>query len=197
MLAQLQHCLAARVLVVEAGRLVAPVVEAAAEAQLVHRLGRDPHADAAERRRGEPRAPGRQDRRVGLAEQPRHLAEGEHAVARHVVDAGSLAGHGVLERVDHFVLVHELVARVEAQDHRHRGQREEVDVGRADARAEHVREAEHGHRHLGFFSANSATEASASTRRARWACAAGWIVPWPRRRTPGRPARSRRSGRRT
>ena len=57
--------------------------------------------------------------------------------------------HRVLERVHHVVLVHELVARVEAEDHRHGGQPEQLDMGGPHVGTQHVGEAHHRDRHVG------------------------------------------------
>ena len=145
-LTELDHRLAARVLVVEARGLEAPVIHAAPVAHLLECLGWDLQAQPPDHRGRDARAPRRQYRRVRLAQQPGHLAEREHAVAGHVEGAGHAVRHGVLERVHHVVLVHELVARVEAQDHRHRRQREQLGVRGLDVRAQDIREAQDRHR---------------------------------------------------
>jgi len=108
-----------------AGRLEPAVVEGAPVAQLLEQLGRDPHADAAQRGGGDARAPRRQQRRERLAQQRGDLGEHEHAIAGGVVDAREVVGGRVLERAGDVVLVDELVARVEAEDRRYDGQRQE------------------------------------------------------------------------
>ena len=194
MLAELDRGLPARVAILEALCLVAAVVHATAEAKLVEHLRRDAQAQPPQRGDGQPRSPGRQDRRIGLSEQVRDLAERQHAVRGDVVDARQRVLGRVLERVDDVVLVNELIAGVEAQDHRDGRQREEPDVGGPDVRAEHVGEPQHRHRHVGVLLGELVHR---RLGLARWACVAGGAGPSARRRRPDRPARSRRSGPRT
>ena len=105
---------------------------------------RRPAARSARRR--EARPPRRQDRRQRAPEQARDLREHQHAVAGDVVGAGQVVAHRVLEHADDVVLVDELVARVEAEDARDRGQREQVAVRRAQVGPEPVGEAQDGDR---------------------------------------------------
>ena len=70
----------------------------------------------------------------------------------------------VRQRAHHVVLVHELVARVEAQDHRHDRQREQRRVGGLDVGPEHVRAAQHRDRDVRVAARRTrSTAASAST----------------------------------
>ena len=132
--------LARRVLVDEPGGLELAVVEPAAEAELAEHLGRDAQAEPAKGGRRESGAPGRQERGPLLAEQVDDLGERQHAVGRHVEDPAQVVPHGMRQGRHDVVLVHELVARVEAQDGGDDREREERRVRRADVRPEHVRE---------------------------------------------------------
>ena len=88
MLGEGDHGLAGGVAVDEAAGLELAVVEAATEAQLTQHLRRDRHPEPSPDSGRQAGAPGREHRYVGLAEQPGNLAEREHPVGGHVVDAG-------------------------------------------------------------------------------------------------------------
>ncbi len=146
MLAQLDHGLARGVAVAVAGRLELAVVQAAPVAQQAEGLGRDAQPGAAQGARGQRGPDGRQHGRQRLAQQPRHLAEDEHAVGGAVVDALEVVAHRMLEAARQIVLVDELKARVEAEDRGHGGQAEELAERGPQRRAQAVGEAQHGDR---------------------------------------------------
>ena len=149
MLTEGDHRFAAGVAVLEAGGLEPAVVHAPPEAKLVEHLGRDGDPESAGYSRRQRGSPGRKDRHVGLAEQPGHLRQRQHAVGRHVEDARQPALDHVLQRVDDVVLVDELVAGIESEDHRHGRQGEEIDVRGGHVRAEDVCEPQDGYRDVG------------------------------------------------
>ena len=70
---------------------------------------------------------------------------------------GQVVRDRVLEHADDVVLVDELVARVEAEDARDRGQREQLAVRGAQVRAEPVGEAQDGHRDVRVALGEAAT----------------------------------------
>ena len=88
-----------------------------------------PQPGAAQRAGRDARPPRRQQRRERLAQQRGDLGQREHAVAGGVVDAGQVVQRRVLEHAGDVVLADELVARVEAEDRRHGGQRQQAPYG--------------------------------------------------------------------
>jgi hypothetical protein len=78
---------------------------------------------------------------------PDRLRERQDAVSREVEDAGDPVDRGVLERVDDVVLVDELAAWVEAQNHRDHRQGEHAGERGLHVGPEHVRAAQDGDVH--------------------------------------------------
>jgi hypothetical protein len=79
-------------------------------------------------------------RNARLAHERAHLAPRHVAVGSHVVDAGNIVVRRVHERADDVGLVHELHARVEAEDLGYDRPAQREREGRIEIVAEHVRE---------------------------------------------------------
>ena len=127
----------------EAGALEAAVVDRAAVAQQHQRLGREVPAaeDAASAPRPSAVSTGG-SASAAPAEDRAHLAPRQVAVAGDVVDAGDVVRGRVHQRADDVVLVHELHARIEAEDLGDDPASQRVRERGVDVVAEHVREAQ-------------------------------------------------------
>ena len=93
----------------------------------------------------------RKDRGRALAQEVDGLRQRKDSVGRDIERSGRVVNRGVLERVNDVVLVDELKARVEAEQHRHDGQREHPGEGGLDVRAQHVRAAQRRDGHVGLL----------------------------------------------